>query len=333
MEELPDDLRDFLTETCVLGRLTGDLCDRLLGRRGSAGRLEELARRQIFTVEVDETDGSYRYHEVLRSHLDRALVERIGEDEARRRYARAGELLEGAAAPAEALVAYARAEDWDAVRRLLGGEGERLAGGSPAWLATLPPAIVRHEPWLELAAARQARAEGRWNDGLEAYARAEAGFGPSAIALVCHRERLALRAWLDPVAPAPADWTRLLRAGLVREPLAATREATDGDVPAAFVRGLLALAAGEIDTAREQLGVASGRPGLGPGLAAVALLGGGIAGLLGGEPSGAGEVERAVDAAERAGLPWLARIARSASRLAASGPTPADAAAAGACWS
>ena len=64
-----------------------------------------------------------------------------------------------------------------AVRRLLGGQGERLADGARAWLESLPPAIIRHEPWLELAYARRARAEGRWNDAMDAYGRAETGFG------------------------------------------------------------------------------------------------------------------------------------------------------------
>ena len=71
LAELSEDLRTFLVETCVLGRLTGDLCDQLLARTGSSRLLDELARRQIFTVAIDEEDGSYRYHEVLRSLTSR----------------------------------------------------------------------------------------------------------------------------------------------------------------------------------------------------------------------------------------------------------------------
>lgn len=329
LADLPEELRDFLVETCVLGRLTGPLCDRLLDRHGSAGLLAELYRRQIFTVELDEADESYRYHEVFRSLLDRMLVDRVGEEAARERYARAGALLEDAGAAAEALGAYSRAEDWAAVRRLLGGQGERLADAAPAWLETLPPAIVRHEPWLELASARRARAEGRWTDALDAFGRAESGFGGASIALVCHRERQALRAWFEPSPPGAAtDWSRVLRAGIVREPLGAARDATRQDaVPPSFLRGLLALAAGEVATARRELGDA--RTGLDgdPTLSTVCTLALGVAGVLAGEAACAAEIDAAEDAADRAGAPWLGWLARAASRLMADRPAPVDPAA------
>jgi DNA-binding SARP family transcriptional activator len=326
MADLPEELRDFLVDTCVLGRLTGELCDRLLDRRGSRAMLEELFRRRIFTVELDEADGSYRYHEVFRSHLDRTLVERIGEAAARDRYRAAGALLEEAGAPAEALGAYSRAEDWTAVRRLLGGQGERLVDGASAWLERLPPAIVRNEPWLELAAARRARAEGRWSDAVEAYARAEAGFGASSIALVCVRERQALRTWFEPVTPGPVgDWTRLLRAGIGREPLAAAREAArHEDVPQSFVRGVMALAAGEVERAAGDLAAARDALGDRPVLAALSGLALAVAQLLNGDPTGALELDRAEEAAERADAPWLARLARAANRLVEASAGPLD---------
>ena len=326
MADLPEELRDFLVETCVLGRLSGPLCDRLLDRHGSAALLAELYRRQIFTVELDEADESYRYHEVFRSLLDRMLVDRVGEEAARVRYARAGELLEEAGAVAEALGAYSRAEDWAAVRRLLGGQGERLADSAPAWLETLPPAIVRHEPWLELASARRARAEGRWTDSIDAFQRAESGFGASSIALVCHRERQALRAWFEPAPQGPAsDWSRILRAAVVREPLGGTREAALQDsVPPSFLRGLLALAAGEVNVARRELAAARASLEGAPTLAAASTLALGVAGVLAGDPAGAAEIDAAEDAADRVGAAWLGWLARAASRLVADGAAPVD---------
>ena len=329
---LPEELRRFLIDTCMLGRLTAALCDRLLGRVGSAGLLEELFRRQIFTVAVDEAEGSYRYHEVLRSHLDRTLVEQVGEETARARYTAAGRLLEEVGASAEALGAFCRAEDWESVRRLLGNHGEQLAEGASGWLETLPPAAVRHEPWLELAAARRARAAGRWAEALDGYSRAERAFGASAIATTCHVERLTLRAWLDPVEAAPPGWTRSLRAGLVREPLRASGADVRDPGKEILIRGLLALAAGKVGVARQLLADARSRLTGEPALAVAAHLGEGLAAVLAGDPIGERILEDAVEAAERADIPWLARLARAAGRLSQPGVTPPDADAAGAAF-
>ncbi len=316
LAELPDELRRFLVDTCVLPRLTGELCDRLLDRRGSAVLLEELARRQLFTVAVDEVEGSYRYHEVLRSHLDRILVEELGEVEARRRHRQAASLLERVGALPEALVGYCRAEDWQSVATLVGNRGEQVARGAALQLELLPPALVRDSPWLALAAARRARADGRWAAALDGYARAEAAFGASSAGATCRRERLALAAWLDPVAIPPADWTGILRGGLVREPVAAARDPRLDPEHRLLVRGLLLLAAGEVAEARRVLTEASQADDVDSFTGAAAAVGAGVAALLGGDASAARQLADAVDVAERTGLPWLARLGRMAGRLA-----------------
>src|SRR5664280_2975813 len=97
--ELPDALRDFLVRTSVLRRLSGPLCDALLARSGSRALLEELERRSVFTVALDD-EGTFRYHEVLRSHLEAMLVAEAGEQGARAQARRAGELLVAAGAVA-----------------------------------------------------------------------------------------------------------------------------------------------------------------------------------------------------------------------------------------
>ncbi len=310
---LPEDLRQFLLQTCVLGRLSGSLCDRLLETTGSGALLDELARRSVFTVPVEDAEDAYRYHEVLRQHLDRMLVEACGEAEARARHARAGRLLEAEGALSEALRAYCRAEDWDAVRLLLGGQGERLAETArTGWVDAVPPAIERHDPWVTLAAARRARNEGRWQAALDGYLRAESMFGPSRAADAPRRERLAVAAWMDPAALQPPDAAGTLRAGLVREPAGAARDASRLDDRAApVVRALLALAGGEVAVARRQLAAIAEAGDAGPGAGAVARLGAVVAGRLAGDAWDARALDQAVEAAERAGWPWLARFGRA----------------------
>jgi DNA-binding SARP family transcriptional activator len=318
--ELPNDLREFLVGTCVLRRLTGSLCDRLLERRGSRALLEELERRSVFTVALDD-EGTYRYHEVLRSHLEGILVETVGEAAARARARRGGALLEGDGAIAEAVAAFSRAEDWAAVDRLLDNHGERLAAGQGAWMDTLPPALLVQDPWLILATARRHRADGRWAQAVDAYGRAEVLFGSGEAGASCRRERLALAAWLDPL-PAPAsDWSGALRSAIAHDPLV-RRPAGDDEPGRLLAAGLGALVGGRVADARRILRRAADEASAGPAVGSTAALGAAVAGLLAGDARAVVETEQAVAAAERAGLGWLARVGRAALSIAG---TPAGA--------
>ena len=159
LEQLPTDLRTFLIETSVLGRLSAGLCDELLDRNDSAEMLADLEWRSLFTQALPE-EGVYRYHEVLRSYLQGVLLEEVGQPAAHERFRRAGRLLAQAGALPEALDAYCRAEDWEAARTLVGREGEAVADRSNAWIDALPVSMLVHDPWLLLASARRLRAEG-----------------------------------------------------------------------------------------------------------------------------------------------------------------------------
>jgi len=328
--ELPDELRDFLVRTSVLRRLSGPLCDALLERSGSRLLLEELERRSVFTVALDD-EGTFRYHEVLRSHLEAMLVTEAGESGARAQARRAGELLVADGAVAEALAAFSRAEDWSAVDRLLERHGARLVDGHGAWIDTLPPALMVQDPWLTLATARRHRAEGHWILALGAYNRAETLFGAGDSGAACRRERVALAAWLDPHPVSSTDWTGWLRAAVARDPLArrgqpaanalggAARTGTGsaalalGELMAA---GLSALVAGRVRDARLLLGEAARAAADSPTLGTAAALGEAVAGLLAGDARATVEAEAAVAAAERLGVPWLAHVGRAALAIA-----------------
>src|SRR3954466_3073934 len=65
----------FLMRTAPLDQMSGALCDHVLGCSGSAHRLAEAARRNLFVVPLDRRDEWYRYHglvaEMLLSELRR----------------------------------------------------------------------------------------------------------------------------------------------------------------------------------------------------------------------------------------------------------------------
>jgi len=312
LDQLPAELRWFLVRTCVLTRLTGSICDTFLDRSSSQQVLEELERRQIFTTATDDR-GGYRYHEVLRSHLEQVLVEELGEVQARAAYRKAARLLEASGAFPDAVQAYSRGEDWEAVDRMLHHQGGELLEGPDTWIDALPPALLRQDPWLMLGSARRHRAEGRWREAIDAYHRAERVFGSSEAGLICAAERKALAGWLEP-APMPGnDWAGLLRKAVAHDPLAAKQFA--GQLPEATGKlsiGVICLLAGQMDQARRHLNAAADSRDATAALATAARLWAGVAALLSGDLQGVFDVEEAAERAEALGLGWVARLARAA---------------------
>jgi len=317
IDELPQHLRDFLLQTCVLGKLSASICDSYLGAGNSARTLEELERRQLFTSAVN-AEEEYRYHEVLRSHLEAMLVEELGEDDARIRYRTAGNLLEQSGALPDALRAFCRAEDWEAVRGLVGREGERLANGSPGSFEFLPATISRHDPWLLLAAARQQRAAGKFRSAVETYREAEEAFGPALASDVCRRERRTLTAWLGPAPKPPSGWLGLIRQATVSDPRAARRAASTGPPGAeqTLAAGIAALLAGHLEEALGILERLSCEPEASLAVGVGASVATAVSRLLSGDMSGIRMAESSADNAEHLGLPWLARVSRAALALA-----------------
>ena len=315
LHQLPAELRRFLLDTSVLGRLSGPLCDRLLDRAGSAEILADLEGRRLFTQPLPE-DGEYRYHEVLRSYLHAALLEELGEEGMHARFEAAGSLLVSAGALPEALEAYCRGEDWESVRRLLASQGQAVADGANAWVDALPTATVLHDPWLLLASARRLRAEGRFREAIDRYQRAESAFGEADPATLCRDERQGLASWLDGTSAVRPDAFALLRAAVKREPVSVMDAARKLPAPAdALVAGIAALLAGNASTARRELLHAAQRPEASRQAQVVASLGAGVAGLLMGQRHATVEIKGAVAAAETIGLDWLARLGRASLAL------------------
>jgi LuxR family transcriptional regulator, maltose regulon positive regulatory protein len=69
----PATVQQFLLHTCILERLSGPLCDAVMGQEGSQALLEALEKANLFVVALDDERRWYRYHhlfaEMLRSHL------------------------------------------------------------------------------------------------------------------------------------------------------------------------------------------------------------------------------------------------------------------------
>jgi LuxR family maltose regulon positive regulatory protein len=76
LSRLDRDTLDFLIQTSILDRLSGEVCDFVLERQGSAEVLHRLVRSNLLIIPLDGRDRTYRYHalfqEMLQSELRRA---------------------------------------------------------------------------------------------------------------------------------------------------------------------------------------------------------------------------------------------------------------------
>ncbi len=150
----PVAVRDFLLRTAVLDRLSGPLCDAVLGRPGGTAMLADLERANLFVVPLDTRRTWYRYHhlfaDVLRARLlteDPVLVRQLHQ-RATDWYA-AGGLVVDAVRHALAAESFTRAGYLieEALAEMRRGRRDSLL---IAWVRALPHPVVRRSPVLSI---------------------------------------------------------------------------------------------------------------------------------------------------------------------------------------
>jgi DNA-binding SARP family transcriptional activator len=328
VDGLPVPRRRFLLATSTLGVLTGDLCDGLLGTTGSAAVLDELEREQFFT---SSTDGglTFRYHQVLQTHLEVVLADELGSAAARDLYKRSAALLEAAGRVTAAVRAYARAEDWAAVGRLLHQVGSALPPDEE-WLesALHLPGPLADDPGMVVAGARRLLRNGLVEEAVAAYRHAETLMDDPDFTDRCAHERAVASVWLpSPVGLEPKRPFTGRDLHLVTELRLLTRTLRGPAEPSsALARGLHDLLAGDLAVAASGLEQACFEQGdAGPGERLAVRLAARLADLANGpDEASAGRLEEIVLSADLQGLPWLSRMARGlqAALLLALRPSP-----------
>ncbi|MDE3203547.1 MAG: winged helix-turn-helix domain-containing protein [Acidobacteriota bacterium] len=304
-------LQDFLVRTSALRRPSSRLADEYLGwEDGSAAILAELERRQLFTERL--ADDSYRYHAVMVTHLDSKLVETLGLERARAEHRRAGTLLERERLMEEALAAYARAEDWEGMARVVGHLGADHTNLDDSWAEALPPGVLESDPLLLMAQARSALSRGALAESAAVLRRAEAAAVSATVADRCRSQREQILAWVEPDRPAGGDWSGVLRRATQHHPLQGCQTAAVLPGPTGrFAEGCAALIAGEVQVAARTLRSVSADPDAPSAVAVAASFVQAACALLRGRPVTADLIARLREDTEVAGMRWLGRIARA----------------------
>ncbi|HEV3483875.1 MAG TPA: hypothetical protein VG106_00600, partial [Vicinamibacterales bacterium] len=153
----PEHIRRFLLSTAILDRMNGALCDAVTGDTGSQALLEDLERRNLFVVALDDRREWYRYHHLFAAVLQKQATSE-DPDAARSFHARASAWHDEHGSPADAVRHALAAQDLERAADLLERawpEKDR-SYESRTWLArvkTLPDAVVRRRPVLSMGYA------------------------------------------------------------------------------------------------------------------------------------------------------------------------------------
>ena len=119
IDQLPNDDREFLFDVSAVDRVTGPLCDAMLGRSGSDGRLASLADANLFIEELAAEPGWFRLHPLFREMLQAELSRRDPGRQLELR-ARASVWYEAEGSVEAAIECAIGARDLDRVATLLG---------------------------------------------------------------------------------------------------------------------------------------------------------------------------------------------------------------------
>jgi len=225
----PLEVQEFLLQTSVLDRLSGPLCDAVVGREAilpHSGQemLEQLDRANLFTMPLDHERRWYRYHhlfaDLLRDRLRQTQPER--EPELHRRAAawyERNELME------EAVHHALKAQDYDLAVRLIQQVAFSIWEFSKpytllSWMKAMPETLVRSHTALSIHYAAGLTVSGQL-DAVEPWLQAaEARLleqpSPSAHAVLGHVYRL--RAYVARFVGTPAEALAFGRRALAHTP-------------------------------------------------------------------------------------------------------------------
>ncbi|MCU0502399.1 MAG: helix-turn-helix transcriptional regulator, partial [Anaerolineae bacterium] len=162
LSHIPEATQDFLRKTSILDRLSGPLCDAVMGKaatpQNGGAFLEWLAQAGLFTWSVDPQQQWYCCHQLFRRLLRIQLAQRHSPEEIARLHIRAGAWLAGNGFIDEAIEHFLTAGDVAEAVRLV--EAHRHAAMNQErwldlqrWLSRLPRPVIDAHLGLVLAEA------------------------------------------------------------------------------------------------------------------------------------------------------------------------------------
>ncbi|GAB4580374.1 MAG: LuxR C-terminal-related transcriptional regulator [Anaerolineales bacterium] len=154
----PEDIRQFLYQTSILERLSGDLCNAVTGRTDSQHILEYLESANLFIVPLDDERRWYRYHHLFGELLAHRFAPCTPAEAVHAAHLRAAEWFRENGSLPDAIYHALCAEDFEYATPLIERAGMEMLMKIEIrtlsdWLAQLPEALFQSRPWLNVIAA------------------------------------------------------------------------------------------------------------------------------------------------------------------------------------
>ena len=170
-----DEIHQFLLQTSVLDRVSGELCDAITGRTDGKERLAQLERDNMFVIPLDDARQWYRYHHLFAEML-RARLQEEDSNRASVLHQRSSVWFEQNGSFPDAIRHATAAEDWEQLAKLLDIIWRKMDSSLQndrwmSWAKHLPDEVVDNRPILIVGFAWAHITIGKIEEG-EAYLKA-----------------------------------------------------------------------------------------------------------------------------------------------------------------
>lgn len=154
LQQLPDDVTDFLLETACCPRLCSKLCNAVRNRDDSQAMLHRLLTQNLFLIPLDNHNEWFRYHDLFREALLQRL-QQIDPGRASERQSRAIDWLLNHGHVQDAITQIVSRKDTERLARVLAEHGNNLIHGGyhlPVlqWLDAIPYSQLVDSPQLQM---------------------------------------------------------------------------------------------------------------------------------------------------------------------------------------